>query len=457
MTRIQAKARFGKTVNFSKTERAGVSEDFKEKNGDIYEIWDRPNRRVIFLAKGELEPLEIIEDPLELKDFYPCPAPMMTNLGSEELVPKSDYNFIEQYDLEVNRLQERRASLLEQIKAAGAYDAGLPELGEMLELDDGQYKPVNNLIGRLTAAGMSMDKAVYHLPLQEKADVLRILTEQIGFVKAQVDEILGISDIVRGVTAASETATAQEIKGRWVGVRLTRKREIVQYTVREMMRIMGQLLASHITPENLQRMTQMEITEEMQQILATDMLMEFSIDIETDSTIAKDEFRERETFQEMLNGVAQFAQSVLPMVQQNAMPADISSAILRAALSPYSRADRGLEEAMAQLPTSTQQLQQLSQQMQQTQMQLQEAQMQAQQWQAFATQLQQQSTEAATHQKHADAAYKEAKAEETKANTRDKMGELPFNELRETAEISEIQSRARMNERNKGNTHGQGN
>ena len=445
MTSLQAKKRFGKKVAF-KTEddqkRAGT-DDWKGKNGYIYEVWDREKRQVLFIAMGEDEPLEIREDPLGLKDFYPGPLPMMTNVGSEELIPKPDYDYIEQYDMELQRLQERRSGLLEQIKAAGGYDEGMPELGEMMELEDGEYKPIKNMLARFSATGGSMENALYHLPLKEKAEVLRMLTEQIAFVKSQVDEALGISDIVRGVTTASETATAQEIKGRWVGVRLTRKREIVMYTVREMMRIMAQLLATHITTENLSRMTQMEITEEMKQILQNDMLMEFSIDIETDSTIAKDEFKERETFQEMLNGVAQFAQSVLPMVQANNMPADVSSAILRAALSPYARTDRGLEEALATLPQTTQQLMDQGQQLQQAQQELQNTQMQMQQWQQLATTLQQQSTEANSKLKEADAELKRLQGEKVKAETREKMsGSVPLARPREIAEIDEIRARA---------------
>jgi hypothetical protein len=332
---------------------------------------------------------------------------MMMNLPSEELLPQPDYDFIESYDQEINRLQERRMSLLEQIIPGGAYDQGMPELSAMLENADGQYTAIQNLNQRISAAG-GVDNFIFHIPLTEKSQVLQQLTEQITFVRAQVDEVLGIADIVRGVTSASETATAQEIKGRWVGVRLTRKRECVQYTVREMMRIMAQLLASHITPDNLARMTQMPITEEMQTILQQDMLMEFVIDIETDSTIAKDEYKERATHQEMLNGVGQWASTVLPAVTDGSLPADTGSAILRAALKPYARYDRNLEESLSSLTTTTQQLQGLNQQIQQLTQERDQTQQQAQQWEQYATQLQQEATQASSAQKQADAEKKQA-------------------------------------------------
>ena len=431
MTQADIKKRFGKTVSASSDPKdKNTKKNLLPKHYDIYEIWCKSKKEVLFIAKGEDVPLETIPDPLELIGFYPGPAPMFLNLQTEELIPQPDYDYIEAYDVELNRLQERRMGIMEQIKATGAFDSGLPELSDMITQEDGEYKPIPNLIQRFNAAG-GKEGAIFHMPLQEKASVLAELTNQIGFVKSQVDEILGISDIVRGVTAASETATAQEIKGRWVGVRLTRKREIVQWTVKDMMRIMSQLLASHITPENLQRMTQMQITDEMMQILGNDMMMEFVIDIETDSTVAKDEFKERETHQEMLNGVAQYAQSVLPQVQSGAMPAGIASAILAAALRPYTKYDRTLEEELKTLPQTSQQLQGQQQQIEQLTQEKDQATQQAQQWEQMANILQQQSTEAATKQKTAD-------AEKKKAETRKIMKGLPDDGIQAQKTVSEI-------------------
>jgi regulator of replication initiation timing len=427
MTQLQMKQRFGRTIVASKDQNnasdRGDESSWKQKTFDIYEIWDKRKKEVIFFSKGENDLIEVTPDPLELVDFYPCPRPMMTNLPSEEIIPKPDYDYIESYDIELNRLQERRMSLTEQIKAAGAYDKGLSdELADMLELQDGQLLPIDSLMQRLQAAG-GVDNAIWFLPIMDKIEALRVVNEQIITVKAQVDEILGISDIVRGVTSASETATAQEIKGRWVGVRLTRKRETVIYTVKSMLRIMAQLLSSHITPENLQRITQMPLTEEMLAIMQDDMMMDFSIDIETDSTVAKDEFREKETFQEMLNGVSQYAGTVLPMVQQNALPAGVASAILSAALKPYARYDRQLEEQMGQLPQTMGQLQQLNQQTQQLTQENQQLQAQVGQMQQYIQLIEQQAKQAKAQKEAADALLKQAQAQKVKGETRELYGE----------------------------------
>jgi hypothetical protein len=447
MTMLQIKKRFGRTISASKDEsdRQGDPNNWKSTTHDIYEIWDKNKKEVVFMAKGESELIEVREDPLELIDFWCIPDAMMTNLPSEELIPQADYDYIEHYDRELNRLQERRASILEQIKASGAYDAGIPELKGILELDDGEMLPIQNMLARMQSAGGSKE-FMWFQPIIEKLQALEIISQQIQLVKAQVDEILGISDIVRGVTKASETATAQEIKGRWVGVRLTRKRETVIYTVKQMMRMMAQLLVSHITPENLQRITQMQITEEMLGIMQDDMMMQYIIDIESDSTVAKDENAEKESYQAMLTAVGQFAQAVMPMVQSNIMPATISSAILQAGLKPYASHDRALEEAMAELPQTTQQLQGLNQQLQQSQQQIQQMQQGIEYWQQLATGLQQAATETKAVDNVASAEKKGAETELITAKTREMYGKTPDGKLqpeKTKAEIVDLYARAK--------------
>jgi hypothetical protein len=437
MTQAQCKKRFGQTVKGSKND--GVTSHSKEEDKipptvDIYEVWDRDQRKVLFLAKGESKPLEVNDDPLGLTDFYPCPPPMMSNIAADELVPQADYDFIEPYDVELNKLQGRRMALLDQLKASGVYDEGLPELSDILELDDGQMKPIPNLLSRLQGHGF--DNSMFFLPLEEKIRVIDQLTQQIAFVKAQVDEILGISDIVRGVSNAKEGVGTQELKGRWVGIRLSRKRDVVQFTIREMFRLMAQVLANIYTDENLTRLTQLEINEQVTGLLRNDLMMDFAIDIETESTVAKDEFQERASRQEMLGSLGAYTQSVLPAVQQGLMPADVSSAVLRAALAPYTKYDKSLDEAMNGLQTTQQQLQQLTGQLQQVNQAYQQCEAEKNHWMTIAQTLQYQATQAKAAQQTADAGKKQAETQKIRAETPDEH----LQPIKTVAEIANIEA-----------------
>jgi chromosome segregation ATPase len=145
--------------------------------------------------------------------------------------------------------------------------------------------------------------------------------------------------------------------------------------------------------------------------------MEFVIDIESDSTIAKDENAERSSRQDMLTSVGTYASTVLPMVQQGYMPAGVSSAILQAALQPYTKYSRSLDEELNNLQTTEQQLQQMQQQTQQLQQEKMGLEQQVQQWSQVATVLQQQSTEAKSAKDAADAELKKIQKLKVAAET----------------------------------------
>lgn len=433
MTQTQIKKRFGRTIAASKDPNdTNNNQSWKRKTYDIYEIWDKANKKQLFFAKNEKTPIEVNDDPLDLAEFWPIPAPLMTNLPSDELIPKADYEFIEAYDKELNTLQKRRMALMDQIKATGAHDAGMPELADIYQQNDGESMPIPNLAARMTQGSQAGFEAImFSLPLEEKVVVLAKLTEQIQFVKANVDEIMGIADIVRGVSNAKEGVGTQELKGRWVGVRLSRKRDQVAYTVRAMFRIMAQLLTTHFTDENLRRLTQVEITPQVMELLRNDTMMDFAIDIETDSTVAKDEFQERSTRQDMLQSVGAYATTVLPMVQQGMLPADVSSAILKASLAPYTKYSRALDESMSSLETTTEQLQGLNQQIMQAQQQIEQLTSENQQWKTVAVTLQNQATGATAEQKLADAQKKLAETQKIR-------GEIPASELEPLKKAAEI-------------------
>jgi hypothetical protein len=55
------------------------------------------------------------------------------------------------------------------------------------------------------------------MPIDGLAKIVLQLVEQREQVKQTIYEVTGISDIVRGASKADETATAQQIKGRWAG------------------------------------------------------------------------------------------------------------------------------------------------------------------------------------------------------------------------------------------------
>jgi hypothetical protein len=131
-------------------------------------------------------------------------------------------------------------------------------------------------------------------------DKLFLAREQI---KQAIYEIMGISDIMRGATKASETATAQRIKGSMGVSRLEDQRVAAANFVRDLLRLKAEVIAQNFDATTLSRMTGEQVTDEVMAILRSDFMRTCAIDIESDSTVVPDLQAEQE-------GMAQIAQTI---------------------------------------------------------------------------------------------------------------------------------------------------
>lgn len=377
-------------------------DDKSECDYRVTEIYFRPTRTIYVIGWEFDEPLEVRKDKLGLKDFYPCPRPMMANIKSRELVPMPDHAvFAKSYEY-INRLVQRIQSLTGQIKAAGFYDAQMTELAQLSKADDGTMVPVSKLAERLQNSSVSdFSKIIATLPLQEKVTVVRELQQLLMAEKARLDEQTGIADVVRGATDPNETATAQQIKGQWAGLRLARKAGEVSRCLRDCFRIMAEIMGEHFTPETWYLATGMQPDPMVLQVLKSDLARNLAIDVETDSTVAMEDEEEKKQRVEFLNYVTPFLEKMLPAINAGAIPADLAKELMLFAIRSFKHG-RQLEDAVEAAPGSSQQLAQLSGQMQQLQQQNQQIQAELQKAQQQAGQAEQAKVQSAQVKAQAD-------------------------------------------------------
>jgi hypothetical protein len=58
----------------------------------VYEIWDKVSRQVIWVCRAySADCLDQRDDPLDLKDFFPCPRPLLASCGPDSIIPTPDY------------------------------------------------------------------------------------------------------------------------------------------------------------------------------------------------------------------------------------------------------------------------------------------------------------------------------------------------------------------------------
>lgn len=452
MSKAEVKEKFGVDVKIDASgdaQQRNKSKDAEAPNEDqvwVYEVWCKATRTLYWLGKDTDEIEESVEDPLRLEGFFPVTRPMMLNIKSGALVPKTDYSFIRPLCRYVDTLTKRVFSLTAQIKDIGAYDSSFPELVKIASPDavDGTLVGVNGLSTRLLQGGggaVTFDSVVAMQNNTNKANVVATLEQLLESAKAKLYEISGISDIVRGASVASESATAQQLKGQWANIRLARKQAAVNGFFRDVFRIMAEIVAEHFTPENLMQITGVQMTPEAVAFLRSDAMRSFAIDVETESTVAMDEQADKKQRLEFTKTFTDYANILMPQMQQGLMPADLAKGVLAIALGGFKYSEE-LEDALEALPGNAQQLATLSQQNQQSQMQLQQAAQQIQAMQQELAKYQEAEEARKTATTQADVELKGAQTAKTYAEAQQVGVADPAAPIKAEAELIKVKSEA---------------
>lgn len=224
----------------------------------ILEIWNKTDREVIFIAPDwPVQAMERTADPLGLDGFWPCPQPLYATLTNDSLVPVPDYAEYQDQAEELDNLTNRIAAVTDAIRVNGVYDASYPELKRILsEGVDNRMIGVKNYAEFSSKGGL--EAALDFVPIKDVVEALLAMYDARERVKADLAEITGISDIVRGQSqGGNKTATEQRIKGQFATLRLDdRKKEVARF-VCDTIRIMAEIVSEQFSPEILGEMTGM--------------------------------------------------------------------------------------------------------------------------------------------------------------------------------------------------------
>lgn len=302
----------------------------------VYEIWDKPSRKVIWLCPDYGDaPLDEKDDPLKLDGFFPCPRPLYATITSSSLMPRPDYTMYQDQAEELDNLTTRIERLSRAIKAVGVYDASADGVQRLFnEGVDNELLPVQQWAAFTTGGGFK--GAIDMLPLDTMAQALAQLVEVREQTKRDLYEITGISDIVRGQGMASATATAERIKGQFAQLRLRDRVNEVARFCRDMVRMTGEVICKHFQPETLLLMSDYQnstgATPKMAQqaiaLLKNDQIRGFRIDIEVDSTVIADQQEEQDARVAFLQMAGMFLKEAVPLSMQVPALANLAGQML---------------------------------------------------------------------------------------------------------------------------------
>lgn len=354
----------------------------------VYQIWDKTTQKVYWVSSGLrfklLEPP--VEDPLKLSGFFPCPEPLHFVRRLSKLTPKTLYTFYAQQAEELEEVSQRLRGLIKGMRMRGMYNALIDDIAKVLDAEENKMIPITNA----AALDKGLSAGVFMVPIQDYVPVIQELWLQREQIKKVIAEITGISDIIRGSTVASETATAQDIKNRWGTLRLQDMQKRVQRFARDCIRIMAEIMANHFDYEKFQRITgvqlmtaaeKQQVTEALQQqaqmaaaqggqppqvppemqdmlaqptweeviaFLRDKVMRQYKIDIETDSTLADEVKQDSKELTEILTAVTQMVQAFTPAVQGGFLTFDVAKSFILGFVRRF-RLGAEVEEAVAKM------------------------------------------------------------------------------------------------------------
>ncbi|MBI1425790.1 MAG: hypothetical protein GC149_20380 [Gammaproteobacteria bacterium] len=315
------------------------------KRGVVYEIWDKAERRVVYISPSyKDEPLLEKDDPYDLEGFFPVPRPLYSIRNPDSLVPVPEFKIYEDQAKELDDLTKRIKRLVSALRARGIYDSTLKQLENLMQTDEAGLVPSEGITAIMQMGGL--EKAIWMFPIETIAKVLLELYRARDQIKQTIFEITGLSDIVRGSTKAVETATAQSIKAQFGSMRLQDRQNEVQRLVRDVFRIKAEIIAEKFTATTLGLIagsTADEIAAALE-LLKSDLNRKIRVDVETDSTIASDEESDKRNITELLTAIGSFLQQWIPLVQQG-LPVEVPKALLLTAVRRF-KMGREVEDAL---------------------------------------------------------------------------------------------------------------
>lgn len=348
-----------------------------QKVAEFWEIWDKLGQKVFFI-QDEVEQLLFPTDtpngepPLEFEGFFPCPRPleMVENTGSR--LPITPFTLYENQANELDKISTRIDRIVNICRLRGIYDSKLSEIPDLLSGDDNELTPVQN--AQAWAGQGGLESAIAWMPVDKVKEVLTALYDARDRQKQIIDELTGVSDIVRGATDPNETASAQQLKSNYHSIRLSRMQGEVRRYIKDLMRMASQVMSSKFSAQTFAAMTDLKFPTQQQKalmqaqanmamqqppppgapppqlppdlqaalrvptwedvigLMRTPALRQFRVDVETDSTIAATLDSDMAALSNLLKAVSQVLTEMAPLVQSQALPVDAAKEIVMAVI-----------------------------------------------------------------------------------------------------------------------------
>ena len=368
MTKDQLVARFGEQIaaqiplgNYSKKDQVNDQSPKHDpwNKAEVFEIWCKEKRKVYWYAKACDVILDVKDDPLGLDGFFPCPKPLVANVTSSNFMPRADYIFAQDQFNELDEINTRITWLTRAAKVVGVYDKSAEGIQRVFNQGtENQLIPVDNWAMFAEKGGIKGQ--VDFIPIADVVNAIDHLRQYRQDKVTQIYEVLGVSDIMRGSSKASETAAAQQIKAQFGSTRIQLKQFYIADWITQALRIKAEIICKHFQPETIIKRSNIERTPDAPlamaavQLLKDEEMNEYRINIEADSMAALDWAAERDAAVQFMQGLGAFISQVAPMAQSVPQAAPVLMSLLQWSVSKF-RVSTQIESVLDQAISSLKQ------------------------------------------------------------------------------------------------------
>lgn len=304
------------------------TEDSAWMKAEIWEVWDKQKRKVVWLSLDHAGLLDQKDDPLQLQGFFPCPPFMLANATTSLYMPTPDYKLAEDLYNEIDILQERIASITRAVKVVGVYDASADGIKTMLNDGiDNQLVPVENwaLFGEKGGLKGQID----WMPLKDIVDALDKLRELRSEAIGLLQQVTGMADIMRGdLGSAYEGVGQTQIKAKFGSVRIQALQDEFAQFVTDLFQIKAEIISRHFSPETIAQRSNMQFSADVQilpkaiELIQRPREAQLRVKIRPESVAMVDYAQLKSERTEFLTAISTFMQSAAPLMENdpNAKP-----------------------------------------------------------------------------------------------------------------------------------------
>jgi hypothetical protein len=290
---------------------------------EVWEIWDKKKRQVVWVVKGYDKVADTKDDPLQLSGFYPCPPFFLANPTTSLYIPTADFTLAQDLYNEIDVLHTRISIITEAVKVVGVYDAAAEGVKRMLkEGVENDLIPVDNWA--LFAERGGIQGSVVWMPLADIVNALDKLRDLRGETIGLLQQVTGMSDIMRGELGGQYEGVGQsQLKAKFGSVRVQALQDTFAKFATDLMQLKAEIIARHYDPKtiyqqsNVQNTFNAELAQQAIQLIKQPEQARLRVAVRAESIAMVDYAMLKQERTEFLTALSTYMQSAGTLMQDD--------------------------------------------------------------------------------------------------------------------------------------------